>query len=128
MTLFDPEPSGAPGAPRPVSLVRLSSELARAAAAIGRVAVEGEVVRPRRLPSGRTYFTLRDRAAQMTVSFPGSRERRCRAVHGERVSVTGSLVYGAERGEVWLGAEEVVPVGAGAISAMLEETRRRLAA
>ena len=125
MTLFDPDP---PAVPRRVSLVRLSAELARAAAALGRVAVEGEVVRPRVVASGRIFFTLRDRAAQIDVTVPGSRTRRCRAVHGERASVTGTVGYTAERGRTMLTAEEVVPVGAGAISALLEEVRRRLSA
>jgi exodeoxyribonuclease VII large subunit len=122
MTLFDPSEGG----PRTLSLVRLSSELARSVAAVGRVAVEGEVVRPRLRPSGRTYFTLRDRAAQIQVTFSGARARRCRAVHGERVTVTGSVVYGAGRGEVALEAEEVTPLGSGAIAAMVDEARRRL--
>ena len=126
MTLFDPEPPT--GAPRTLSLVKLSAEVARAVAGVGRVSVEGEVVNPRPRPSGRTYFTLRDRAAQITVSFSGARARRCRARHGERVNVTGSVTYRTDSGQLWLEAEEVVPVGAGAIAAHVEEARRRLTA
>lgn len=127
MTLFDQaDPSAAP--PRRLSLVKLSSELARSVASLGRVTVEGEVVKPQTRPSGRTYFTLRDRAAQLSVTFSAARARHCRAVHGERVSVTGVVGYLPDRGQVQLAAEEVVPVGAGAIAAMLVEARSRLAA
>src|SRR5437660_5560252 len=124
-TLFPPGPGAGP---RRVSLVRLSAEIARATADVGRVVVEGEVVRPKAAASGRLYFTLRDRAAQVTVACPSARLRRCRTVHGERVSVTGALSWTAGQGQLLLVAEEVAPVGAGAIAAAIEETRRRLAA
>ncbi len=75
---------------RRLSLVRLSAEIARSLAGVGRVAVEGEVVRPARHPGG-TYFTLRDRAAQLSVRCPAARTGRCRTVAGERVLVTGTL-------------------------------------
>ncbi|HZU71417.1 MAG TPA: exodeoxyribonuclease VII large subunit [Acidimicrobiales bacterium] len=124
MTLFGAEELP----PRRVSLVRLSSELARSVASLGRVSVEGEVVRPRTMPSGRVFFTLRDRAAQLRVTFSGAQARRCRAVNGERVAVTGTVGYAPDRGDLSLHAEEVVPVGEGAIAAMLAEVRARLAA
>ncbi|HET6811530.1 MAG TPA: exodeoxyribonuclease VII large subunit [Acidimicrobiales bacterium] len=125
MTLFDPAVATEP---RPVSLVKLSGELARAVAGVGRVSVEGEVVRPQLRPSGRVFFTLKDRAAQIDVAVPGNRARRCRVVHGERVRVTGAVGYFADRGRVSFTAEEVVPVGAGAIAALLQEVRGRLGA
>ncbi|HET6794912.1 MAG TPA: exodeoxyribonuclease VII large subunit, partial [Acidimicrobiales bacterium] len=113
---------------RRISLVRLSGELARSVGAIGRVAVEGEVLRARTLPNGRIWFALRDRAVQITVAVPGAKARRARVVDGERVMVTGTVAYAAERGQLQLTAEEVVPVGAGAIAAMIGDVRRRLAA
>ncbi len=116
------------GPPRNVSLVRLSGEIARAMATIGRVVVEGEVHRPQTYRTGWTYFVLRDRAAQVPVACPARHARRCRAVAGERVAVVGSLVWGNERGQLLLEAEEVTPVGAGAVAAMIAETRSRLAA
>jgi exodeoxyribonuclease VII large subunit len=115
-------------APRRLSLVRLSAELARAVSGLGRVVTEGEVVNPRATRSGRVYFALRDRGLQLTVTFPAERARRCRAVHGERVCVTGSTSYSTDRGHVELVAEEIVPVGEGAIAAALAETRERLRA
>jgi len=112
---------------RRVSLVRLSAEIARSLADVGRVAVEGEVVRPKHHPGG-TYFTLRDRAAQMSVRCPTSRSNRCRAVAGERVLVTATLAWAPDRGHLQLMAEEVLPVGDGAIAAAIVERRERLAA
>ena len=94
--------------PAASALVRLAGEIARSLADIGRVAVEGEVYRPQTYRAGRTYFTLRDRAAQMPVSFPARVARRCRAVDGERVLVVGALVWGNDRGQLVLEAEEVL--------------------
>jgi exodeoxyribonuclease VII large subunit len=49
-------------------------------------------------------------------------------VNGERVLVVGTLVWGNDRGQLVLEAEEVTPVGEGAVAAMIAETRARLAA
>lgn len=134
-------PSGSPGQgaaptpatqertePRRVTLARLAGEIARSLASIGRVAVEGEVHRPQTSRSGWTYFTLKDRAAQLSVSVPARAARRCRAVNGERVMVVGLLVWLNDRGQLVMEAEEVMPIGEGAVAAMIAETRARLAA
>lgn len=120
-TLF-PEPP----AVRRLSLVKLSALIAGAAAGIGLVAVEGEVVRAVR--RGRVYFTLRDRAAEIGVMCIPEASARGRIVDGERVLVTGRLQWDNSRGQLRLVAEEVAPVGAGAIAAMLAEVRARLVA
>ena len=123
LPLFETEPSNTP---RTVTLVRLSGEVARALGTIGRVAVEGEVHRPTVSRGGWIFFTLRDRAAQVSVVVPASNARRSRAAAGERVCVTGSMQWSADRGQAQLVAEEVVPEGAGAIAALVAETRRLL--
>lgn len=123
MPLFGDETSRAP---RAVTLVRLAGEIARSLGTIGRVAVEGEVHRPTVSRGGWTYFTLRDRAAQLAVVVPAGKARHSRAVAGERVRVTGAMQWSADRGQAQLVAEEVVPVGEGAIAALLLETRRLL--
>ncbi len=125
LTLFE---DPAPGAPRAVTLVRLAAEIARQVARIGPVAVEGEVHRPTTGRSGWVYFTLRDRSAQVSVVVPRSRAAHCRAVAGERVRVVGSLEWSNDRGQLQLRADEVLPVGAGAIAALIAETRSRLQA
>jgi exodeoxyribonuclease VII large subunit len=114
--------------PRRLSLIRLSGEIARSLSGIGRVAVEGEVYRPQTSKAGWIYFVLRDRAAQMPVACPSRNSRRCRAVAGERVIVVGTLLWGNDRGQLLLEAEEVTPIGEGAVAAMIAETRSRLAA
>ncbi|MDQ1358823.1 MAG: exodeoxyribonuclease large subunit [Acidimicrobiaceae bacterium] len=116
----------APSGPRTVTLVRLAGEIARSLAPVGRVSVEGEVYRPTRTGGGRIYFTLRDRAAQMTVTCPQGRAARCRAIAGERVCVVGAVSWISERGDLQLVAEAVTPVGDGAVAAMIAEARRRL--
>jgi exodeoxyribonuclease VII large subunit len=117
-----------PEEPARLTLTKLTIEVNRAMHGLGRVAVEGEVHQPRSYPGGRTFFVLRDRAVQVTVTFGGARARRCRAVHGERVCVTGRVTFAGDRGSLHLEAEEVTPVGEGAVAAMVAETRRRLAA
>ncbi|MGH9055117.1 MAG: exodeoxyribonuclease VII large subunit, partial [Acidimicrobiales bacterium] len=125
VSLFDDEIARQP---RRVTLVRLAAEIARSLAGVGRVAVEGEVYRPTMSRGGWVFFTLRDRAAQIEVRVPATNARRCRAVAGERVCVSGSLQWANDRGQVHLVAEEVTPVGAGAIAALIAETRLSLAA
>lgn len=113
---------------RRVSLVKLAGEIARAAAGVGKVAVEGEVVKPKVYGGRSAFFTLRDRASQMTVRVAPGRLDRCHLAEGERSLVTGSLEYATERGELRLLAEEVIPVGEGAIAVLLEQVRSRLEA
>jgi len=126
MTLF--ENASAAVAPRHLSLVRLSALIAQSVSALGRVVVEGEVHRPQEGRTRRVWFTLRDRAAQVQVSVPPARRARARVVAGERVSVTGRLEWVSDWGQLQLVAEEVTPVGEGAIAAAITEARRRLAA
>lgn len=126
LPLFDADAGN--GAPRRVTLVRLSGEIARSLVAVGRVAVEGEVYRPVGGRTGNVYFTLRDRVAQVDVRVPAAAARRGRVAAGERVSVVGVLQWVNERGQVQMVAEEVLPVGAGAIAALIDATRNRLAA
>ncbi len=111
---------------RQVSLTRLVGELARAIAEVGKVVVEGEVHRPTTSGANRTYFVLRDRGVQLSVAVPASRQRSCRVREGERVAVTGVIEMQPDRGQMQLIAQEVQPVGAGAIAAMIAESRERL--
>jgi exodeoxyribonuclease VII large subunit len=97
-------------------------------AAVGRVSVEGEVHRPNRRANGRVFFTLRDRAAQLSVTVPPAKLARCRVVAGERVMVSGALSWFNDWGQLLLVADEVSPVGEGAVAAAIAEARRRLAA
>lgn len=112
---------------RAYTLTRLSSEIARSLAPIGRVAVPGEVAGPPSTYSSGAYFTLKDRQFVLSVHVPGKHLSRSHLVAGERVEVTGTLRWHPGTGRLQLVAEEVVPVGAGAAAAMVEAARRRLA-
>jgi exodeoxyribonuclease VII large subunit len=111
---------------RHISLVKLAGEVARAVAEVGKVVVEGEVSRPTTSGANRTYFVLKDRGVQFNVVVPSTRQTFCRVKNGERVAVTGQLEFVVDRGQFQLVAVEVVPVGHGAIAAMIAETRERL--
>jgi exodeoxyribonuclease VII large subunit len=113
--------------PKQVTLTRLLTELNRRVTEIGRFVVEGEVHQARRLPSGITFFTLKDRAVEVQVVVPSS-VRRARVVTGERVAVTGTLGLKPGQVQVQVNALEVTPVGAGAIAQMISESRDRLRA
>jgi exodeoxyribonuclease VII large subunit len=114
------------GPPRRLALVRLAGEIAESLSSIGRVAVEGEVHRPQVSKSGWAHFTLRDRAAQIPVVCPARAAKRCHAVNGEQSIVVGVLSWDNNRGQLVLEAEEVTPVGEGAVAAMIAEARARL--
>jgi exodeoxyribonuclease VII large subunit len=115
------------GEPRRVSLVRLSSEIARSLAPVGRVAVDGEVHRAT-LRTTRWWFTLRDRAAQIAVSIPAAKVRAYPPKDGERVRVTGRLSWQSDRGTLRFDGEALEPVGEGAVAALIAQARERLAA
>lgn len=125
LTLFD---DATAALPRRVTLVRLAGEIARCLAVVGPIAVEGEVYRPTASKGGWVYFTLRDRAAQIDVTMPASLARSFRPKAGERVEVAATLQWSNDRGQLVLLAQGVTPVGAGAIAALIEATRGRLAA
>src|SRR4051794_14840624 len=74
------------------------------------------------------YFTLKDRAAQVSVTVPAARTRKAWVVDGQRVQVTGVLTWENQWGRMQLVAESVAPVGEGAVAAMIAETRNRLRA
>lgn len=111
---------------RQLSLIRLATELARRMGEVGRVMVEGEIHRPTRGKTGRIYFVLKDRAAQINVSVAANRAKMARIVEGERVAVTGTVQWQMDRGAVSFEAIEVVPVGAGAIAAAIAAARERM--
>jgi exodeoxyribonuclease VII large subunit len=111
-----------------VTLIRLAGEIARSLAGVGRVVVEGEVHRPTQSKGGWVYFSLRDRAAELKVVLPRAKVRYSRVVGGERVAVVGVMEWLNDRGQAQLRAEEVTPVGAGAIAAMIHQAREALRA
>ena len=115
-------------APRRLSLTRLMGEVARQLSLIGSVTVEGEVHQAKVYGGGRTYFTLKDRTAQISVVVPAGRSRWARVRDGERVAVTGKMLMVADRGQLQFEAREVTPIGEGAIAQALADIRERLRA
>ena len=115
-----------PPSPRPVTLNRLAAAIAKRVSAIGAIVVEGDVHRPSRPASGRLYFTLRDRTAQISVQMSAARARHVALADGERVAVTGSISWVPDRGQLVLDATDVSPVGEAAVAAAIARTRSRL--
>ena len=113
---------------RQLSLTRLYAELGRALTNTGRVQVEGDVHDVRVTRQGAVWFTLRDRAYDLPVLVSAARARKSRIADGERVAVTGRVTLQQRKVQMLMDAEEVVPVGEGAVAALLVEVRARLAA
>ena len=113
---------------RVVSLTRLYAEVGRAVGVAGRVQVEGDVHDRRVTQQGAVWFTLRDRALDLPVLIASGRARKSRIVDGERVSVVGRVTLQQRKVQIRMEAEEVVPVGEGAVAALLLQVRARLAA
>lgn len=94
------------------------------------VTVEGEISNWRPASSGHVYFTLKDAgAALQAVMFRGKASRLSfRPADGSLVVARGDLGVYAARGQYQIVVESMDAAGAGAILAMLEERKRRLAA
>ncbi len=118
--LFDPTPI------RRMSLVALSSAIASSLSNFGVIAVEGEVSYQNR--KSITWFQIKDNSCEINVQVPTKVSKSSHIVHGEKVLVTGRLVYNNSRGVFYLRAQEVSPVGEGAILASIEKARSRLKA
>lgn len=128
MSLFDVE-AVASEEPRRLTLVRLSREVIDRLTGIGRVQVEGEVHGLKTYASGAS-FTLRDRAARISVWWAGSgrNQGQCRVTEGQSARVVGRVQFEPGRGSLRLAAEEALPTGAGAVAELVAEARARLAA
>ena len=96
----------------------------------GRVRVRGEVGRVSRPASGHLYFDLKDdRAVLAAVSWKGQAARlSVRPEEGMEVIATGRLTTFPGQSKYQLIVEDLVPAGAGALMAMLEKRKARLAA
>lgn len=93
--------------------------------------LSGEVSGPRTQPSGHTYFTLKDDAAQLRgVVFRTTMQRQRRYVdhllHGAQVIVHGRLAVYEARGELQVVVDFVQPEGAGLQQAQFERLRQQL--
>ena len=117
----------------PVPVRRVAQLLAEWIHRLGAVWVEGQVTQVTRRPGARTAFlTLRDPAAD--VSLPVSVERALLDSidpplrEGAQVVVHGRPRFWANRGSLSLMADDIRPVGVGALLARLEALKQVLAA
>ena len=96
----------------------------------GRVRVRGEVGRVVVARTGHMYFDLKDeRAVIAAVSWKGQVARmNMRPEEGMEIIATGRLTTFAPQSKYQLQVENVEPAGAGALMAMLEARRVKLAA
>ncbi|MCW5729852.1 MAG: exodeoxyribonuclease VII large subunit [Alphaproteobacteria bacterium] len=113
------------------SVGELSSKLKRTVEeAFGLVRVRGEISGFKRAASGHLYLTLKDTEANLdAVCWKGQAARLgFRPEDGLEVVCTGRLTTYPSRSRYQLVIERMEPAGTGALMALLEERRRRLAA
>jgi exodeoxyribonuclease VII large subunit len=106
-------------------------ELVESDVVLGDVWVSGEVSGPRTQPSGHTYFTLKDSAAQLrSVLFRSAvlRQRRMAdyLTQGAQVIVHGRMSIYEARGELQVVVDFVQPEGVGLKHAQFERLRLQL--
>ncbi|MDR2588075.1 MAG: exodeoxyribonuclease VII large subunit [Spirochaetales bacterium] len=94
------------------------------------VSVEGEISNFRPSSAGHVYFILKDQTAVLSAVMFKNRLRGLafEPGDGQRVVARGSLSVYPQRGTYQLVCESLERAGEGAILAMLEERKRRLAA
>ena len=94
------------------------------------VAIEGEISNFRPASSGHWYFTLKDDRSMIQAVMFKYRNSRVRFTpqDGQKVVVQGNIGVYAKRGNYQIICETMEQAGEGAILAMLEERRRKLAA
>ncbi len=90
--------------------------------------VEGEISNLRRYPSGHTYFTMKDAAAQVAaVLFRGSAQSLpFRPEDGLKVLARGTISLYAPRGTFQIIVDAMEPAGLGALQLAFEQLKARL--
>jgi exodeoxyribonuclease VII large subunit len=113
--------------PTQLTVTTLHREMKRALNKLGLLAVTGEVHEVKKY-SGATYFTLKERASQVSVTVMASKAKFCHFKNGETVVVNGMLDTNQGNGRLSLMANSIVPTGEGAVAALIDRTRERLRA
>ncbi len=124
----DPIPGG--NAPE-YSVTEISGAIKRTVeGAFGRVRVRGEVGRVMLARSGHLYFDLKDqRSVLSAVSWKGQVARlTTRPEEGMEVIATGKLTTFGSQSRYQLNVDDVAIAGQGALMAMLEQRKKKLAA
>jgi exodeoxyribonuclease VII large subunit len=132
MDLIDDDEAGAPGGnAHEYTVSDLSGAVKRTLEGeFGRVRVRGEVGRVVIARTGHMYFDLKDdRSVIAAVSWKGQVARMTvKPEEGMEVIASGRLTTYAPQSKYQLQVENVEPAGAGALMAMLEARRKKLAA
>lgn len=114
-----------------VSVSQLTARINTALKGFGRVAVEGEISRPKTVASGHVFFTLKDGSAVLDAKVWRSAVSRALAsvgklTEGARVVCHGSLDVYAPYGKHSLIVDRIEPRGMGALLADLERLKVQL--
>jgi exodeoxyribonuclease VII large subunit len=131
MTSFPDESPDLPANLPEYSVSELSLALKRTVEdSYGLVRVRGEISGLTRAPSGHVYFSLKDMDAALDgVMWRGKAQLLSfKPTDGLEVVCTGKLSTYPARSRYQLIAEAMVPAGAGALLALLEERKRKLEA
>jgi exodeoxyribonuclease VII large subunit len=129
----NPETSGsiAPSGPAVLSVAQLTRRITTLLEdGIGAIWVEGEISNLRRQSSGHSYFTLKDEHSQLScVLFSRSASgQKVELRDGLQVQLHGQVSVYQTRGQYQLIVSLVQLKGEGALQALFEELKRRLAA
>src|SRR5262245_5038451 len=133
-SMATPYPTDSPTDGRPnileLSVTELSFALKRSLEdGFSHVRVRGEIGKVSRPGSGHLYFDLKDEGACLAaVVWRANLYRiRFKPEQGMEVVVTGRITTFPSQSKYQLSVETLEPAGAGALMAMLEERRRKLA-
>lgn len=119
------------GATSVESVSQLTARINSALRGFGRLAVEGEISRPKTVASGHVFFTLKDGSAVLDAKVWRSAASRALAsvgklTEGARVVCHGSLDVYAPYGKHSLIVDRIEPRGMGALLADLERLKVQL--
>jgi len=98
--------------------------------AYGHVRVRGEISGFKRAASGHLYFALKDESAVLdAVCWRGTSQRLgCKPEDGLEVVASGRISTYPGRSKYQLIVDQLAPAGVGALMALLEERKKKLAA
>lgn len=128
---LEEEPLAATSNVAELSVSEISGKLKRMVEdAFGRVRVRGEIGRVSRPASGHIYLDLKDdRAVLAAVVWKGGVSKlKHRPEEGMEVIATGKLTTFPGSSKYQIIIEQIEPAGAGALMALLEERKKKLAA
>ena len=125
-----PEQTAAPASELPVwTVAQLTREVTGRLAALGRLAVEGEITGLKRAASGHLYFDLKGEGARISCAVWRSQVKRAlrfELAEGMQVVAHGRLDVYAPRGSYSLIVERLEQRGIGALLAQLEQLKAEL--